>query len=32
MSSQSVGMIELTSIGIGYQVQDVMLKAADVKP
>ncbi|MBI1372746.1 MAG: BMC domain-containing protein [Phycisphaera sp.] len=28
---RSIGMIELTSVGIGYAVQDAMLKAADVK-
>lgn len=28
---EAIGMIELTSIGIGYQVQDAMLKAADVQ-
>lgn len=28
---ESIGMIELTSVGIGYQVQDAMLKAADVQ-
>ena len=28
---EAIGMIELTSVGIGYQVQDAMLKAADVK-
>jgi len=28
---ESVGMIELTSVGIGYVVQDAMLKAADVR-
>jgi microcompartment protein CcmL/EutN len=28
---EAIGMIELTSVGIGYQVQDVMLKAADVQ-
>ena len=27
---EAIGMIELSSIGIGYQVQDAMLKAADV--
>jgi len=27
---ESIGMIELSSVGIGYQVQDAMLKAADV--
>lgn len=27
---EAIGMIELTSVGIGYQVQDAMLKAADV--
>jgi len=27
---EAIGMIELTSIGIGYAVQDAMLKAADV--
>ena len=26
----AIGMIEITSVGIGYQVQDTMLKAADV--
>jgi microcompartment protein CcmL/EutN len=29
--AQAVGMIELTSIGIGHLVQDMMLKAAEVK-
>jgi len=28
---EAIGLIELTSVGIGYQVQDVMLKAADVQ-
>ena len=28
---EAIGMIELTSVGIGYKVQDAMLKAADVK-
>ena len=28
---KSVGMIELTSVAIGYAVQDAMLKAADVR-
>lgn len=28
---ESVGIIELTSVGIGYVVQDAMLKAADVR-
>jgi microcompartment protein CcmL/EutN len=27
---EAIGMIELTSVGIGYRVQDEMLKAADV--
>ncbi len=27
---EAIGMIELTSVGVGYQVQDTMLKAADV--
>ncbi|GMU20539.1 MAG: hypothetical protein AMXMBFR13_06360 [Phycisphaerae bacterium] len=27
---EAIGMIELTSVGIGYKVQDAMLKAADV--
>lgn len=27
---EAIGMIELTSVGIGYAVQDAMLKAADV--
>ncbi|HSW45733.1 MAG TPA: BMC domain-containing protein [Phycisphaerae bacterium] len=27
---EAIGMIELTSVGIGYVVQDAMLKAADV--
>ena len=27
---EAIGMIELTSVGIGYQVQDRMLKSADV--
>jgi microcompartment protein CcmL/EutN len=27
---EAIGLIELTSVGIGYQVQDAMLKAADV--
>lgn len=30
MSGQSCGAIELTSLGIGYKVQDAMLKAASV--
>lgn len=30
MKHRAIGMIELTSVGIGYLVQDVMLKAADV--
>lgn len=30
-TAQAIGMIELTSIGIGYQVQDAMLKAAGVR-
>lgn len=29
--ADAVGMIELTSIAIGFQVQDAMLKAADVR-
>ncbi len=29
--AKSIGMIEMTSIGIGHMVQDEMLKAADVK-
>ena len=28
---EAIGMIEMTSVGIGYHVQDAMLKAADVK-
>lgn len=28
---EAIGMIELTSIGIGFAVQDAMLKAADVQ-
>src|SRR5512140_638483 len=28
---ESVGLIETTSIGLGYVAQDAMLKAADVK-
>jgi len=28
--SQAIGMIELSSIGIGYQVEDAMLKASSV--
>jgi len=28
---EAIGMIETTSVGIGYQVQDAMLKAADVE-
>lgn len=28
---ESIGMIELTSVGIGFLVQDAMLKAADVQ-
>jgi len=28
---EAIGMIELSSVGIGFQVQDAMLKAADVK-
>ena len=28
---EAIGMIELTSVGFGYKVQDAMLKAADVK-
>lgn len=27
---EAIGMIELTSVGTGYEVQDAMLKAADV--
>ncbi|MHC4444639.1 MAG: BMC domain-containing protein [Planctomycetota bacterium] len=27
---EAIGMIELSSVGIGYQAQDAMLKAADV--
>jgi len=30
-NSQSIGMIEMTSVGIGHLVQDAMLKAANVK-
>ncbi|MBI1368278.1 MAG: BMC domain-containing protein [Planctomycetes bacterium] len=30
-TQQAVGMIELTSVGIGHLVQDAMLKAASVK-
>jgi len=29
-AKESIGMIELTSVGIGYAVQDAMLKAANV--
>ena len=29
--AQAIGMIELTSIGIGHLIEDSMLKAADVK-
>ncbi len=29
--SQAIGMIELSSIGIGYEVEDAMLKASSVK-
>jgi len=29
-SSKSVGVVELSSVGIGYQIQDEMLKAASV--
>ena len=28
---EAIGMIELSSVGIGFQVQDAMLKAADVE-
>lgn len=28
---QAIGMIELTSVAVGYEVQDAMLKAAEVK-
>lgn len=28
---EAIGMIELTSVGIGYQIEDTMLKAADVE-
>jgi len=28
---EAIGMIEVTSIGMGYQAQDAMLKAADVE-
>ncbi len=28
---QAIGMIELSSIGIGYEVEDAMLKASDVE-
>lgn len=28
---EAIGMIELSSVGIGYKVQDAMLKAADVQ-
>ncbi len=31
MMREAIGMIELSSVGIGYQVQDAMLKAADVE-
>ncbi|MCC6682173.1 MAG: BMC domain-containing protein [Phycisphaeraceae bacterium] len=31
MIHRAIGMIELTSVGIGYLVQDAMLKAADVE-
>jgi microcompartment protein CcmL/EutN len=31
MKHRSIGMIELTSVAIGYLVQDVMLKSADVE-
>lgn len=31
MTKRAIGMIELTSIGIGYAVQDAMLKSADVE-
>ncbi len=27
---EAIGMMEVTSVGVGYQVQDAMLKAADV--
>ncbi len=30
-TAQAIGMIELTSIGIGHLIQDAMLKAADVR-
>ena len=30
-SSKSIGVIELSSVGIGYQIQDEMLKAASVE-
>lgn len=30
MPSQSIGMIEMSSVGVGYQAQDAMLKSADV--
>ena len=30
MKHRAIGMIELTSVGIGYLVQDTMLKSADV--
>lgn len=29
--NEAVGVIELTSVGIGYMVEDTMLKAADVR-
>lgn len=29
--AEAIGMIELTSVAIGYQVEDTMLKAADVR-
>ena len=29
--AKSIGMIEMTSIGIGHTVQDEMLKAADIQ-
>lgn len=31
MKHRAIGMIELTSVGIGYLVQDMMLKSADVE-
>lgn len=31
MASRAIGMIELTSVAVGYAVQDAMLKSADVE-